>query len=83
MLGSVQNQDLHGDRDYDFLIVVHPDFMVQAERLKAIHAEYDPDLRIKITTPELIYNEFSCGAQDVSAIRDYCRMLYQDARPLR
>lgn len=83
LLGSVQNQDLHGDRDYDFLIVVHPDFMVQAERLKAIHAEYDPDLRIKITTPELIYNEFSCGAQDVSAIRDYCRMLYQDARPLR
>ena len=83
LLGTVACQDLHGDRDYDFLMVVYPDFLAQAERLKAIHALYDPDLRIKITTPELIYNEFSCGAQDVTAIRDYCRMLYHDARPLR
>lgn len=81
--GKVENQDLHFDRNYDYLIVVYPDFMEQAERLKAIHAQYDPELRIKITTPQEIYNEFSCGAQDVSAIRDYCRMLYHDSRPLR
>lgn len=83
LFGSVVNQDLHGDRDCDYLMVVYPDFVEQAERLKAIHAVYDPDLNIKIVTPEQIYNEFSCGAVDVSAIRDYCRMLYQDARPLR
>lgn len=81
--GSVACQDLHGDRGYDFLIVAYPDFLAQAERLKTLHALYDPDLRIKITTPEQIYNEFSCGAQDVTAIRDYCRMLYHDDRPLR
>ena len=83
LLGQVENQDLHGDRNYDYLIVVYPDFLEEAERLKAIHGEYDPDLRIKITTPQEIYNEFSCGAQDVTAIRDYCRMLYHDATPLR
>lgn len=83
LMGTVANQDLHGDRNYDYLMVVYPDFLDQAERLKAIHAEYDPDLNIKIVTPEQIYNEFSCGAQDVSAIRDYCRMLYGDPRPLR
>lgn len=83
LIGKVECQDLHGDRNYDFLIIVHPNFMEQAERLKAIHALYDPDLNIKITTPELIYNEFSCGAQDVTAIRNYCRMLYNDERPLR
>lgn len=83
LLGAVANQDLHGDRNYDYLIVVYPDFMEQAERLKAIHAAYDPDLRIKIVTPELIYNEFSCGAMDVTAIRNYCRMLYHDSTPLR
>lgn len=83
LLGLVANQDLHGDRNYDYLMVVYPDFLAQAERLKALHAVYDPDLVIKITTPEEIYNEFSCGAQDVSAIRDYCRMLYHDSRPLR
>ena len=83
LLGAVANQNLHGDRDYDYLMVVYPDFVEQARRLKAIHAVHDPDLRIKIVTPEEIYNEFGCGATDVTAIRDYCRMLYHDSRPLR
>ena len=83
LVGEVANQNLHADKGYDYLMVVYPDFLEQAERLKAIHAVYDPDLNIKIATPEQIYNEFSCGAVDVSAIRDYCRMLYNDARPLR
>ena len=83
LLGLVENQDLHGDRNYDYLMVVYPDFLEQANRLKAIHAVYDPELRIKIVTPQEIYNEFSCGAQDVTAIRNYCRMLYHDANPLR
>lgn len=83
LLGTVDNQDLHGDRGYDYLMVVYPDFLEQAERLKSIHATYNPDLRIKIVTPTEIYNEFSCGAQDVTAIRDYCRMLYYDSTPLK
>lgn len=83
MMGKVDNQNLHGDMGYDYLMVVYPDFLEQAQRLKAIHAVYDPDLVIKIVTPEQVYNEFSCGAVDVSAIRDYCRLLYSDARPLR
>lgn len=83
LVGEVENQNLHGDLGYDYLMVVYPDFLEQAERLKAIHAVYDPDLAIKIVTPQQIYNEFSCGAVDVSAIRDYCRMLYADSHPLR
>lgn len=82
-IGEVANQNLHGDLGYDYLMVVYPDFLEQAERLKAIHAVYDPDLRIKIVTPDQIYNEFSCGAVDVTAIRDYCRLLYRHERPLR
>ena len=83
LIGEVANQNLHSDLGYDYLMVVYPDFVGQAERLKAIHAVYDPDLMIKIVTPEQIYNEFSCGAVDVSAIRDYCRLLYHNERPLR
>ena len=83
LLGAVANQNLHGHRDFDYLMVVYPDFFEQAKRLKAIHAKYNPDLIIKIVTPEQIYNEFACGATDVTAIRDYCRMLYNDSRPLR
>ena len=76
---KTDNQNLHGIRDVDFVILTYADFMPQAERLKAIHNRIDPDLEVFITTPEMVYNEFSCGAKDVSAIRDFCRMLYLDS----
>ena len=77
--GKIENQNLHGIRDVDFLILTYADFISQAERVKAIHNRIDPDLNIFITTPEMVYNEFSCGAKDISAIRDFCRMLYLDS----
>lgn len=77
--GKVANQNLHAIRDVDFVILTHPNFMSQAERLKDFHAVHDPDLNVLVTTPELIYNEFSCGAKDITAIRDFCRMLYLDS----
>ena len=81
VIGKVDNQNLHGIRDVDFLILTYDGFMEQAERLQALHNRLDPDLNIFVTTPEKIYNEFSCGAKDVSAIRDFCRMLYLDSSP--
>ena len=83
VLGKVDNQNLHGVRDVDFVILTYEGFMEQAERLKAFHNRLDPDLNVYITTPEKVYNEFSCGAKDVSAIRDFCRMLYLDSTPGR
>ena len=77
--GQVENQNLHGVRDVDFVILTYSDFMSQAQRLKDFHAQNDPDLTVFITTPEEIYNEFSCGAKDITAIRDFCRMLYWDS----
>ena len=71
----VNNQNLHSVYDFDYLIIVHPDFYSQAERLKELHAYYD-NLSIEIVTPQKIYNEFSCGALDVTAIRDYIKMVY-------
>ena len=79
LVGQVDNQNLHGLRDVDFLIIAYPDFMEAAERVKSIHSQLDPDLNISITTPEAIYNEFACGAKDITAIRDFCRMLYLDS----
>ena len=77
--GKVENQNLHGVRDVDYLILTYDGFISQAERVKAIHNRIDPDLNVMITTPEKVYNEFSCGAKDVTAIRDFCRMLYLDS----
>jgi hypothetical protein len=81
VFGHVENQDLHGVRDIDFVILTYDGFISQAERLKAIHNRIDPELNIMVTTPELVYNEFACGAKDVTAIRDFCRMLYLDSNP--
>ena len=74
-VAAVGNQNLHSEYDIDYLIVTHPDFQSQAQRLKNLHSNID-DLVIKIVTPEQIYNEFSCGALDVAAIRDYIKMVY-------
>lgn len=74
-VSKVQNQNLHSKYDFDYLIITHPDFMQQAERLKDIHSRID-DLEIEIVTPDVVYNEFSCGALDITAIRDYIKMIY-------
>lgn len=74
-VSAIQNQNLHSNYEFDYLIITHPDFYSQAERLKELHAYYD-NLSIEIVEPQQIYNEFSCGALDVAAIRDYIKMVY-------
>lgn len=75
---KVENQNLHAIRDIDYLIISYPDFISQAERIAELHLQKD-GLKSYITTPELIYNEFSCGATDISAIRNFARMLYSES----
>ncbi len=79
-IGRVENQDLHGTPVADYLIVCHPSFLDQAERLAEFHRNHS-NLSVFITTPEKIYSEFSSGAQDITAIRDYVRMMYNKAEP--
>lgn len=76
--GSVENQDLHGLPQKDFVIVAHPDFLKEAQQLAAIHEKED-NLKTIVVTPQQIYNEFSSGAQDITAIRDFIRMFYNRA----
>jgi len=75
---DVANQNLHGTGTVDYIIVSHPDFLSEAERLKAFHSDFSGLKTIVVTTQQL-YNEFSSGKQDLSAIRDYVRMLYERA----
>lgn len=76
--GPVANQNLHGSPQVDNIIVTYKDFLPQAERLAAYHRSHD-NMRVVVVTPEQIYNEFSSGAQDISAIRDFVRMFYKRA----
>lgn len=73
--GQIQNQNLHALGQPDMVIVSHPDFIQQANRLAAIHAAHD-NYNVIVVTPQEIYNEFSSGVQDVAAIRNFIRMFY-------
>lgn len=82
----VSNQNLHSSVAADMIIVTHPLFRSYAEKLADLHKNRD-GITSLIVTPEQIYNEFSGGIPDISAIRNFIRMKYLaqkgSAHPLR
>jgi hypothetical protein len=78
MVGKVENQNLHASAPADFIIITHPDFKAQAEKLAKFHQERE-GFTYLITYPDKIYNEFSSGALDITAIRDFVKMVYDRA----
>ncbi|HYF69014.1 MAG TPA: type IX secretion system sortase PorU [Ohtaekwangia sp.] len=73
--GKVKNQNLHGLNTPHMVIVTHPDFMSEALRL-ANH-RIGNGVPTAVVTPQEIYNEFSSGRQDVTAIRNFARHLHE------
>ncbi|MGV3505019.1 MAG: type IX secretion system sortase PorU [Adhaeribacter sp.] len=79
LLGPVVPQNLHGlnsDGQLDLVIVTHPLFLPQAQKL-ARHRRQRDQLQVEVVTTTQVYQEFSSGSQDVTAIRDFMRMLYE------
>lgn len=76
--GVVPNQNIAGAGPVDYIIVTHPSFKSAAERLANFHRERN-GMRVIVATTTQVYNEFSSGGQDASAIRDMARMFYQHA----
>lgn len=76
---KVANQNLHSIGNYDLVIVTHPDFIKPAQTLAAAHNEIGEISAIVVPLPE-IYNEFSSGIQDITAIRNFMKMLYDRGR---
>ena len=76
---KVVAQDLHNDANQpDLVIVSHPSFMSEARRLAGWHHDVD-GLDTLVVDVNKVYNEFSSGVQDISAIRDMMRMFYERA----
>src|SRR5690606_29885233 len=75
---KVQNQNLHAFANKDMVIVSPPDFLAEARRL-ANFRNTEQNITSHIVTPEQIYNEFSSGKKDPSAIRDFMKMFYDRA----
>lgn len=79
--GAVPNQNLHGTTTPpDAIFVVHSSLRAEADRLAAHRRSHD-NITVDVVDVEDIYNEFSSGNPDVTAIRDFCRMLYERGTP--
>lgn len=84
---KIANQNLKGTiflnnqgvfQDIDYLIIT-PSFLVgQAENLANFHRNYS-GLKTKVVTTESIYLEFGGGKQDVAAIRNFVKYVYNNA----
>lgn len=72
---KIATQDLHALAGPQLLIVTHPSFRSQAQRLADFRQSHD-GLSVQVVTTAQVFNEFSSGRQDVTAIRDLVKYLY-------
>jgi hypothetical protein len=84
---KVTNQNLKGTlfknvqnsfQDIDYVIIAPKSLVSQAEKLAAFHRSYS-NLNVKVIALENIYQEFSSGKQDISAIRNCIKYIYDNA----
>ena len=73
----VDNQNLHGLPQLDMFIITSSSMFAAADRLANYHR--GDGLSVAIVDIEQVYNEFSSGEQDLSAIRDFLKMFYDRA----
>lgn len=75
---KVNNQNLHAIGQPDMLIITNDEFYNTALSLANFHIQND-GMNVKTIKVKEIFNEFSSGTQDISAIRDFVRMIYDKA----
>ncbi|MFT5821346.1 MAG: hypothetical protein ACI8ZM_002598 [Crocinitomix sp.] len=73
-LGKIDNQNLHGFAQADYLIITHESLHSQAERLANLHR--GNGLTVHVVDIQKVYNEFGGGAADPVAIRWFAKMFY-------
>ncbi len=80
IVGAIENQNLHGCDSIDYVIVVPASghITMQAERLAQLHRDTD-SLKVAVVRADQVYNEFSSGTPDATALRRFMKMLYDRA----
>ncbi|MEY3238075.1 MAG: hypothetical protein RI883_2176, partial [Bacteroidota bacterium] len=73
-VGNVESQNLHGLTQAEYLIVTHKNFVTYANRLADLHR--NEGLSVNVVTTEQIYNEYSSGMLDPTAIKMFAKMFF-------
>ena len=81
-IGKIENQNLHGIDLVDYVVIYHPAFKEAADKLVAHRRSFNK-FRITNVSIEQVFNEFSSGKTDPSAIRDFARFLYKKSDDFR
>ena len=76
---KINNQNLHNIEVPDLLIVTSEILRKHANRLADFRRQNDK-LTVQVVSTQEVYNEFSSGKQDITAIRDLAKFLY-DSNP--
>ena len=76
---KIENQNLHNLSQASYLIVTRKKLMSYAEEIGRLHLEKE-GLTYHVVDLEQIFNEFSSGNNDLSAIRDFVKMFYDRAQ---
>ncbi len=81
IVGTIPNQNLHGIlTPKPLLIITNTALKPEAQRLAQHRLAYS-NIDATIVDVQEIYNEFSAGSKDISAIRDFIKMLYDRSGP--
>jgi hypothetical protein len=75
LVGTVDNQNLHGTDAPEMIIVSNSALLSAANTLAEFHRTND-QMTVLVVTPEVIYNEFSGGLPDPAGLRNYFKMCY-------
>lgn len=84
---KIANQNLKGTlfknaqnnfQDIDYVIITPKVLTTQAEKLASFHRTHS-NLNVKVISLENIYQEFSSGKQDIAAIRNCIKYIYNNA----
>ena len=76
-IGQISNQNLHALPQTDMVILAPPAFVGEANRLADYHRTNNRNVEsVTVVTPEQVYNEFSSGTPDATAIRRFMKMFY-------
>ncbi|PWA03939.1 type IX secretion system sortase PorU [Flavobacterium psychrotolerans] len=75
--GTIFNDALGEKKDVDYLIITPSSLGSQAEKLANFHRTHSK-LNVKVVYLENIYQEFSSGKQDIGAIRNFAKYVYNN-----
>jgi hypothetical protein len=77
-IGKIGNQDLHGLGSAEYILITHPEYLEPANELAELHRTLYGRTAHVVSISQ-IYNEFSSGRQDPTAVRDFLKMLWDRA----